>query len=78
MGVPVGLLVNRVWNGECDLQAGVEGYYWEHPQNFGSFRAAEMTPFLDPNFTSPFGQLAAPSLFAHEEPGPNFMLCTQI
>ena len=31
-----------------------------------------MTPFLDPNFNPPCGQLAAPYLSAHEEPGPNF------
>ena len=37
-----------------------------------------MTPFWDPNFTPPCGQLAAPYLYAHEESGPNFKLCTQI
>ena len=37
-----------------------------------------MTPFWDPNFTPPCGQLAAPYLYAHTEPGPNFKLCTQI
>ena len=37
MGVFVGLTVDRVWNGGSNLLAGVEIYYWEHPQNFGSF-----------------------------------------
>ena len=37
-----------------------------------------MTPFWDPNFTPPCGQLAAPYLSAKKEPGPNFKLCTQI
>ena len=38
-----------------------------------------MTPFWDPNFTPPpCGQLAAPYLYAHKEPGPNFNLYTQI
>ena len=37
-----------------------------------------MTPFWDPNFTPPCGQLAAPYLYAHEEPGTNSMLYTQI
>ena len=37
-----------------------------------------MTPFWDPNFTPLCGQLAAPYLYAHMEPGPNFMLYTQI
>ena len=48
------------------------------PLNFGSFRAAKMTPFRDPNFTPPCGQLAAPYLYAHREPGPNSKLYTQI
>ena len=48
------------------------------PQNFGSFQAAKMTPFWDPNFTPPCGQLAAPYLYAHREPGPNSKLYTQM
>ena len=48
------------------------------PPNFGSFRAAKMTPFWDPNYTPPCGQLEAPYLFAHREPGANFKLYTQI
>ena len=65
MGVAVGLLVRCVWNGGSDLQAGLEIYYWKHPQSFSSFRAAKMTPFWDPNFTPPCGRLAAPYLYAH-------------
>ena len=45
--------------------------------NFGSFQAAKMTPFWDPNFNPPCGQLAAPYLYAHREPGPNSKLYTQ-
>ena len=37
-----------------------------------------MTPFWDPNFPLPCGQLAGPFLYAHREPGPNFKLYTQI
>ena len=37
-----------------------------------------MTPFWDPNFTPPCGQLAAPYLYAHGERGPNLRLNTQI
>ena len=48
------------------------------PPNFGSFRAAKMTPFWDPNFTPPCGLLAAPYLYAHEEHGLNSQLYTQI
>ena len=46
--------------------------------NFGSFRAAKMTPFWDLNFTPQCGQLAAPFLYAHREPRPNSKLYTQI
>ena len=46
--------------------------------NFGSFRAAKMTRFWDPNFPLPCGQLAAPFIFAHREPGPNSKLYTQM
>ena len=46
--------------------------------NFGSIRAAKMTPFWDPNFTAPCGQLAGPFLFAHSEPGPKLRLYTEI
>ena len=37
-----------------------------------------MTPFWDPDFGPPCGQLAAPYLYAHREPAPNLKLCTQI
>ena len=33
-----------------------------------------MTPFWDPNFSPPCGQLAAPYLNAHEESGPTFQV----
>ena len=48
------------------------------PPSFGSFRAAKMTPFWDPNFTPLCGRLAAPYLYAHREPGSNSKLYTQI
>ena len=69
--------MDRVWNGESDLQAGVEIYYWVHPE-FWLISAAKMTSFWDPNFPLPCGQLAAPFLYAHKEPGPNYRLYTQI
>ena len=37
MGVSVRLPPDRVWNGESDLQAGVEIYYWEHPRILAHF-----------------------------------------
>ena len=46
--------------------------------NFGSFQAAKMTPFREPNFPLPCGQLAGPFLEAHMEPGLNSKLYTQI
>ena len=44
------------------------------PLNFGSFRAAKMTPFWGPNFSPPCGQLAAPYLYVHKEPAPRSCL----
>ena len=35
-----------------------------------------MTPFWDPNFSPPFGQLVVPYLYAYEAPGPNSKSCT--
>ena len=40
--------------------------------------SSQNDPLLGPQFTPSCGQLAAPYLYAHEEPGPNFKLCTQI
>ena len=77
MGVFVGLPVDRVWNGGSDLQAGVEIYYWEHTE-FWLISSSQNDPIWDPNFPLPCGQLAAPFLYAHREPGPNFKLYTQI
>ena len=39
---------------------------------FGSFLGMSNHPFWNPNFSPPCGQLAAPYLYAHEEPGPKF------
>ena len=35
-----------------------------------------MAPVWDPNFSPPCGQLAVPYLYAYEEHGLNFKLCT--
>ena len=78
MGVSVGLMVDRVWNDGSDLQAGVEIYYWEHPK-FWLISSSQNDPLLGPQFhPPPCGQLAAPYLYAHREPGPNSKLYTQI
>ena len=77
MGVSVGLSVDCIWNGGSDLQAGVEIYHWGYPK-FWLILATKMTPFWDPNFTPPCGQLAAPYLYAHGEPGPNSTLYTRM
>ena len=49
MGVFVGPLVDSVWNGEFDLQAGVEIYYWEHPE-FWLILSSQNDPILGPQF----------------------------
>ena len=74
-------LLNSKWisYGMADLisKAGWRNTIGSTP-SFGSFRAAKMTPFWDLNFTPHCGQLAAPYLHAHREPGPNSTLYTQI
>ena len=52
MKVFVGLPVDRVWNGGSDLQAGVELYYWEHPE-FWLISSSQNDPIFGPQF-SPF------------------------
>ena len=49
MGVSVRLLVDHVWNGESDLQAGVEIYYWEHP-GFWLILSSQNDPLFGPEF----------------------------
>ena len=48
------------------------------PRILAHFEQPKMTPFWDPNFPLPCGQLAAPFLSAHRELGPNFKLYTLI
>ena len=79
MGVSVGLPVDHVWNGGTDLQAGVEIHYSEHPRILAHFEQPKRPPFGTPiSPPPPCGQLAAPHLYTHEEPRPNFQLYTQI
>ena len=52
MGVFVGLLVNRVWNGGSDLQAGVEIYNRGHLR-FWLILSSQNDPLLGPEFDPP-------------------------
>ena len=47
MGVSVGLLVDRIWNGGSDLPAGVEIYYWGYPR-FWLILSSQNDPLLGP------------------------------
>ena len=77
-GSPSKPLVDRVWNDRSDLQAGVEIYYWEHPRILAHFEQPKSPPFGTPISPPPCGQLAAPFLSTHAEPGANFKLYTQM
>ena len=77
MSVFVRLPVNRIWNGGCDPQAGLEIYHWGYPQ-FWVILSSQNDPLLGPKFQPLCGPLAAPYLYAHAEPGLNFRLCTWI
>ena len=59
MEVFVGLLVNRVWNGRSDLQAGVEIYYWGHPK-FWLISSSQNDPLLGPEFQPPVWSIGGP------------------
>ena len=52
MGVFVGLLVDGVWNGGSDLQAGVEIYYWEHPK-FWLISSSQNDPLFGTPISTP-------------------------
>ena len=49
MGVFVGLMTDRVWNGRSDLQASVEIYYWEHTE-FWLISSSQNDPISGPQF----------------------------
>ena len=59
MGVFVGPLVDGVWNGGSDLQAGVEIYYWEHPE-FWLISSSQNDPLLGPQFQPPVWSIGGP------------------
>ena len=58
-GVSVGLPVDRVWNGGSDLQAGVEIYYWEHPE-FWLISSSQNDPILGPQFPPSVWSIGGP------------------
>ena len=59
MGVSVGFLVDCVWNGGSDLQAGVEIYYWEHPE-FWLISSSQNDPILGPQFPPSVWSIGGP------------------
>ena len=59
MGVFVGLLVDRVWNGGSHLQTGVEIYYWEHPK-FWLISSSQNDPILGPQFPPSVWSIGGP------------------
>ena len=75
MGVFVRRPMDRIWNGGSDLQGGEEIYDWGYPI-FWLILGSQNDPLWDPDFSPRCGQLAAPYLFAHKDPGPNSKLCT--
>ena len=59
MKVSVGLLLDRVWVGESDLQAGVEIYYWEHTK-FWLISSSQNDPILGLQFPPSVGSIGGP------------------
>ena len=65
MEVSLGLPVDRVWNGRSDLQAGVEIFYWEHPE-FWLISSSQNDRLLGPQFQPPVWSIGGPiSLCPH-------------
>ena len=59
MGVFVEFLVKCVWNGGSDLLAGMEIYYWEHPE-FWLISGSQNDPLLGPEFQPPVWSVGGP------------------
>ena len=59
MGVSVGLRVDGIWNGESDLQAGVEIYHWEYP-GFWLILSSQNDPLLGTEFHPPVWSIGGP------------------
>ena len=59
MGVSVGLPMDGVWNGESDLQASVEIYYWEHTK-FWLISGSQNDPLLGPQFPPSVWSIGGP------------------
>ena len=59
MGVFVRFLVDRIWNGGSDLQAGVEIYHWGYPE-FWLILSSQKDPLLGPQFNPPVWSIGGP------------------
>ena len=59
MGVFVRLLVDRIWNGRSDLQAGVEIYHWGYP-GFWLILSSQNDPLLGPQIHPPMWSTGGP------------------
>ena len=55
----VGLLVDRVRIGRSDPQAGVEIYYWEHPE-FWLISSSQNDPILGPQLPPSVWSIGGP------------------
>ena len=66
MGVVVGLLVDRVWNGGSDLEAGVEIYYWGNPESW-LISSSQKDPLLGPQFQPPVWSIGGPICLCPQE-----------
>ena len=53
------LPVDCVWHGGSNLQAGVEIYYWEHPE-FWLISSSQNDPTLGPQFPSSVWSIGGP------------------
>ena len=59
MGVSIGLPMDRMWNCESDLQAGMEIYHWGYLR-FWLILGNQNDPLLGPQFHPPVWSIGSP------------------
>ena len=90
MGVSVVLLVDGLWNGRFDLQAGVGIYYSGYP-GFWLILSSQNDPLLGPQFNPPVWSIGGPIslcpqgsqtqievLHSDRVPRPRFLSCESL
>ena len=65
--------MDRIWNGESHLQAGVEIYRWGYPR-FWLILSSQNDPLLGPQFQPPVWSIGGPISLCRCEVGTQFQV----